>query len=195
MQAELTRYFTLVGLMMAGGAAILLLKIVLGIVLRNRLAPGLVPHVNELSQPDSTSRFIALIGRNARPDETLGTLRLRATLGLKAVYWLVCLAIAVSLNIMQAPVIGIESLLFALVLAMALHVSFYEISYDRQTVTLPRWWFGRSTRKWKDLLAVSVRDGWFMVFHFDDGQSIYVHKYVVGYPQLLETARKAAREN
>jgi len=195
MQAELTPYFTLVGLLMAAGAAIFLLKIVLGIVLRNRLAPGLVPHVNELSQPDSTSRFIALIGRNARPDETLGTRRLRTTLGLKAVYWLVSLAIAVTLKTMDAPIFGLETLIFALVLAMALHASLYEISYDRQAITLPRWWFGRTTRKWKDLLAVSVRDGWFMVFHFDDGQSIYVHKYVVGYPQLLETARKAAREN
>jgi hypothetical protein len=42
---------------------------------------------------------------------------------------------------------------------------------------------------------VTSPDGWFMKFHFEGGTSIFVHKYVVGHRQLLETARKAIREN
>ncbi len=41
----------------------------------------------DVGQADSTSRFVALIGLGAPVRETLGTRRLRATLGLKLVYW------------------------------------------------------------------------------------------------------------
>jgi hypothetical protein len=38
------------------------------------------------------------------------------------------------------------------------------------------------------------KQGWYLVFHFRDGTVIQAYKYVVGYAQPKEAARKALRE-
>lgn len=95
---------------------------------------------------------------------------------------------------MQPPLIGIETALTLLMAYFALHTSLYEIAYDRDTVTLPRWWFGRTTRKWRDLGAVVERRGWYLDFHFRDGTRVQAHKYVVGYAALREKAEAVLSE-
>mgnify|MGYP001060440625 CR=1 FL=1 len=81
-----------------------------------------------------------------------------------------------------------------LVLHLALHISLYEITYDRGSITLPRWWFGRTTREWRDLDAVVKRRGRFLDFHFRDGTAVQAHKYVVGRVALREKAEAVLRE-
>ncbi|MCB6177963.1 hypothetical protein LHP98_07440 [Rhodobacter sp. Har01] len=195
MQADVQKFFAFIWLLVALGVGLFLVKIILAILLKNRAAPGLVPALHEVGRQDSLARFVALIGQNARATVTMGTVRLRASLGIQLAYWGGAILIAVVIGQMGVPVFGIETILLLVVLLAALHTSLYEISYDRQSITLPRWWFGRTTHKWADLLAVTKPDGWFLTFHFDKGPSVRAHKYVVGYRELLETAQKAVREN
>jgi hypothetical protein len=194
MEAELERFVWTLGLSLAAGAALFVLRLVLAWRLRKRLPTGLVPQGGELLRSDGMSRIVSLIGVDAKATETLGTLRLRATLGLKLLYWGVLIAMIVVAGQMHARLIGPETAMLGLVLYLALHTSFYEISYDRDTITLPRWWFGRTTRKWRDLDAVVERRGWFLDFHFRDGTVVQAHKYVVGYAALREKAEAVLRE-
>jgi hypothetical protein len=194
MQAELERFFTMIGLLILGGIALFFVKIILSLILRKRLAPGLVPKIEDVAQPDSTSRFIAMVGLNARVPETLGTRRLRATIGLKLVFWGVLAMLVYFLQTIEPSGTYIELVLLCMVAYLAVHTTVYEITFDRETITLPRWWFGRTTRRWRDLDATVDRRGWVLDFHFRDGTVVQAHKYVVGYAELREAAQKAMRE-
>lgn len=191
MDAEFLSALRYLGWVFAAGAGLFLLKVILSIALRGRVAPALLPDV---LRPESTTQFLALLGHRAAPAQTLGTTRLRATLGLKLGY-LAGLVVMMGLLVqMGSPVISLESGIFLLLCLATLQAFLLEISYDRDTITLPRWWFGRTTHKWKDLLALTSNDPWFMVFVFHKGPTIRINKYVVGFDQLVETARKHMRE-
>jgi hypothetical protein len=140
------------------------------------------------------SRLVSLLGYAAPEAVTLDTRRLRATLGLKLLYWIVLLALVLTAAAMRAPLIGIETLIVFVVPYLALHATFYEICYDRDRISLPRWWFGRTTCRWCDLEALTERQGWFLVFHFRGGKVLQAYKYVVGYAGLREKAEAALRE-
>jgi hypothetical protein len=194
MQPELERFVWTLALSVAGGAAFFVLRLVLAWRLRKRMPAGLVPQGGDLHRPDGMSRIVSLIGMDAPVAETLGTRRLRATLGLRVLYWGVLVALVVMVAQMQAPLIGIETLILMLLIYLALHTSLYEISYDRDTITLPRWWFGSTVQKWHDLEAVTEKRGWFLAFHFRGGKVVQAHKYVVGYAALREKAEAVLRE-
>jgi hypothetical protein len=176
------------------GIALFVLRVVLSLALRKRFASGLVPTLTELDQADSTSRLFALIGQHGEAHNTLGTRRLPASLGLKLLYWGVLLAMAYVFRQMSVSWLGVETVLLAVVFCLAVHTSLYEIAFDRDTITLPRWWLGRSTRRWRDLDAMVSPPGWFLAFHFRDGTVIHAHKYVVGFAELREVANAALRE-
>jgi hypothetical protein len=194
MLAELDGFLWRLGIALAVGAAFFVLRIALARSLRNRIAPGLVPRGDELHQPDTMSRFTALLGHDAAEATTLGARRLPATLGLRLLYWVVLLAMIAVSATMRAPLIGLESALTVVVLFLALHTTFYEITWDRETITLPRWWFGSTKHKWRDLEAVTERQGWFLAFHFRGGKVVQAHKYVVGYAGLRDKANATLRE-
>ena len=194
MQADIERFFWGMAMSLGVGLALVVVRILLSRSLRKRFAPGLVPMGNELHQPDAMSRFTALLGHDAAETTTLGTRRLRVTLGLRLLYWVVLLAMIAVSAAMRAPLFGLETGLTLLVLYLALHASFYEISWDHDLITLPRWWFGRTTHRWRDLEAVTERQGWFLTFHFRSGGVVQAHKYVVGYAALREKADAVLRE-
>ena len=194
MEAELTRFFWMVGFVVIGGAAMFVARHYLAWRLRHRLPKGLVPERHELVHPEATGRLVSLIGHTAAPVETLGTQRLRVTLGLRLLWWgAVAVGFVLALE-MQARLVGIESAMILVLVWFAVQSTFYEISYDRDTVTLPRWWFARTTRKWRDLDAVVERRGWYLDFHFRDGTVVQAQKYVVGYAALREKAEAVLRE-
>jgi hypothetical protein len=194
MQAEVERFVWTLALSLGAGVVFVVLRLVLAWRLRKRMPVGLVPQGGEVLRPDGMSRLVSLIGVDAQVSDTMGTRRLRATLGLRLLYWGVLVALIVAAGQMQAPLVGIESLILATVVYLALHTSFYEISYDRDTITLPRWWFGTTTHKWRDLEAVTERQGWFLAFHFRGGKVVQAHKYVVGYAALREKAKAVPHE-
>lgn len=183
------------GWIFLAGIGVFALALLLTVVLRKRLAPGLVPRLfGVIYHPDAKLRFIALLGHQAPAQETLGLRRLRATLGLKLMFWLITAGL-VWLWAATNPATSAAAVLFLPFAAyLALHTTFYEITHDRDTITLPRWWFGGTTRKWRDLDATVERMGWYLDFHFRDGTVIQVHRYIVGYSALRETAAKAMRE-
>jgi hypothetical protein len=194
MEAELRRFFWMVVLVVLGGMVAFVARHYLAWRLRRRLPKGLVPNRDELSHPDVMGRFVSLIGYAAAPVETLGTHRLRTTIGLRLLWWA---AVAASLALaiqMQAKLVGIEIIIVLFLVYMALQATFYEIAYERDTVTLPRWWFGRTTRNWRDLDAVVERRGWYLDFHFRDGTVVQAQKYIVGYAALREKANAVLRE-
>jgi hypothetical protein len=194
MQAEVERFVWTLALSLGAGVVFFVLRLVLAWRLRKRMPAGLVPHGGELHRPDGMSRIVSLIGVDAPVAETLGTRRLRATLGLKLLYWGVLMALIVAVAKMHAPLVGIESAILLLVLYLALHTTLYEISYDRDTITFPRWWLGSTTHNWRDLEAVTERQGWFLAFHFRGGKVVQAHKYIVGYAALREKANAVLRE-
>jgi hypothetical protein len=194
MQAEVERFVWSLALSLGAGVVIFVLRLALAWRLRKRMPAGLVPQGAELHRPDGMSRIVSLIGIDASAAETLGTRRLRATLGLKLLYWGVLVALIATVAEMQAPLVGIESVLLAVVLYLALHTTFYEISYDRDAITLPRWWLGATTHKWRDLEALTERQGWFLAFHFRGGKVVQAHKYIVGYAALREKVQAVLRE-
>lgn len=193
-ETELADFVYYAGWFTVAGAALYLVKVILAVVLKSRVSPGLAPLLRDVDRPDSMAQFLSLLGHKAKPQETLGTLRLRATLGIQLAWWGGSLLLVVVHSQMQAPVVGIETFLLATVLLTALHTSLYEISFDKQTVTLPRWWFVRTTHNWADLVDVSTKDRWFLAFTFGNGSKVKVHKYIVGYARLMETAQKAMRD-
>lgn len=194
MQAELDRFMWALFLSLGLGAAFFVLRLVLAWRLRKRMPAGLVPQGDELLRSDGMSRIVSLIGVDAPATETLGTRRLRTTLGLRLLYWGVLAALVVTAVRMKAPLVGIETVILLVVFWLALHTTVYEIRYDRDTVTFPRWWFGHTTHKWRELEAVTERQGWFLAFHFRGGKVVQAHKYVVGYATLREKADAVLRE-
>jgi hypothetical protein len=194
MEAELRRFFWIVALVVIGGAVAFVARYYLSWRLRRKLPKGLVPVGRDLVGADAIGRFVSLIGHAAAPVATLGTQRLRATLGLRLMWW-AAVAMGFLLAVqMQARLIGIESAVVLMLVYFAMHTTAYEITYDRETIALPRWWFGRTTRKWRDLDAVVERRGWFLDFHFRDGTVVQAQKYVVGYAALREKAEAVLRE-
>jgi hypothetical protein len=194
MQAEVERFVWTLALSLGAGVVFFVLRLVLAWRLRKRMPVGLVPQGGEVLGPDGMSRLVSLIGVDAQVSDTMGTRRLRATLGLRLLYWGVLVALIVAAGQMQAPLVGIESLILATVVYLALHTTLYEISYDRDSITLPRWWFGTTTHKWRDLEAVTERQGWFLAFHFRGGTVVQAHKYVVGYAALRDKVKAVLRE-
>jgi hypothetical protein len=194
MEVELIRFFWIVVLALGGGAVLFVLRHLLSWRLRRRLPKGLVPQGHDLAHPEAMGRIVSLIGHAAPPAETLGTRRLRTTLGLRLLGWAVLPVAFAAAVLMQAKLVGIEMALIVALGYLALHTTLYEIAYDRDTVTLPRWWFGRTTRKWCDLEAVVDRRGWYLDFHFRDGTVVQAHKYVVGYAALRNKAETVLRE-
>jgi hypothetical protein len=171
------------------------LKVILSIALKGRLAPGLAPDLSEVGSPTFLTRILALVGHSAPIRQTLGTTRLRATMGLQIAYWGVLAALIYIAHGMNAQVIGIEGLLCLAVFVTALHTSLYEITYDKVDVTLPRWWFGRTMHRWRDLVAVTDKDPWMVTLHFADGTRVKVHKYIVGHAEFMAVARDAIRNS
>ncbi len=174
--------------------ALYFLKVIIAMVLKLRmhstLAPGLVDDAPQTFFP----RVLALVGMNAPAAQTLDAMRLRTTLGLRLVSW-GGLAIMIYLHhLMGGQAIGLETVLAALILVNAIQIELYQITYDKVMVTLPRWWFGRSTHRWRDLVAITDKDPWMMTLHFGDGRRVRVHKYIVGHAEFMAVANDAIRK-
>ncbi len=173
--------------------ALYFLKVVLALVLKRRLNSRLAPGLSEDDAQTFFPRILALIGLNAAPRQTLGSVRLRPTMGLRLVCWGGLLLLVYIHRQMNAPALGPETLITGLVFINALHVELYEVEYDRADVMLPRWWFGRSVHRWRDLVEVTARDPWMMTMHFSDDRRVKVHKYIVGHAEFMAVAKAAVR--
>ena len=174
--------------------ALYFLKVIIAIVLKMRtrstLAPGLVDDAPQTFFP----RVLALVGMNARSTTTLDVARRRATIGLRAVCWGGFLVAVYLHGLIGAQPVGLETLIIALILVNALQIELYEIAYDKVEVSLPRWWFGRSTHRWRDLVAITDKDPWLMTLHFSDDRRVKVHKYIVGHADFMAVANDAIRK-
>jgi hypothetical protein len=177
------------------GVALYFLKVILSIALKGRLSPGLAPGLSEVGSPTFLTRILSLIGHRGQARQTLGTTRLRATLGLQLAYWGGLAMLIYISSTMKAQLVGPETLICFAVFVTALHTSLYEITYDKVDVTLPRWWFGRTTHRWRDLDAVTDKDPWMMTLHFSDGSRVKVHKYIVGHSEFMAIAQDAIRNS
>lgn len=173
--------------------ALYFLKVILAIVLRWRVGTALTPGLAGDQAQTFFPRVLAMFGMHARTSETLGTTRLRATIGLRLLCWGAVPLLIYFHRQMNAATIGPETLITALVVLNALQIELYEITHDRADVTLPRWWFGRTIHRWHDLVALTDRDPWMMTMHFADGRRVKVHKYIVDHADFMTVAKAAIR--
>lgn len=194
MDAEIGGFLAALGRMALASLGLLLVSVVLAVALRGRYRAGLMPGLRDVGGATFLPRVLSLIGQGARVPETLGTRRLRATLGLRLLYPAVLVLLVQTLIVMHEPLLSPGTALLALVVFLTIHAWAYEIRFDRETISLPRWSLGRRSFRWADLEAVTDRDPWFVTFHFRGGRRVSAHKYVVGYGLLMEAAQKALRE-
>jgi hypothetical protein len=173
--------------------ALFFVKVILSILLRWRVGGALTPELSDEHPQTFFPRVLSMVGMFGRPVQTLGLTRLRPTIGLRLAYWLGIAGLIYFHRQMNAPTIGLESLILALVVATALHTELYEITYDRADVTLPRWWFGSTVHRWRDLVAVTDKDPWMITMHFANGTKVKVHKYIVGQAEFMAVAQAAIR--
>lgn len=196
-------FVAILGWLAIAGAAGLLVRMVFRFVIRDRLTSGIAPSLNEGDGGTFFHRLIALVGMNGPVTRTIDSYRLRTSIGLRLFCWgIVGLIVWYAAKMESAATGGMspdsDMMTWAVILAAvwtALWNSLYEVSFDRETVTLPTFWFSRRTFRWRDLEAVTRSDSWMLTFHFRGGRRMQVHKFVVGYPLLMEAAQKALRED
>jgi hypothetical protein len=177
-----------------GAVGIYFLRVILTMILRRKVAPELVPGLSAEDSQTAMPRFLSMIGVGARPASTFGTFRLTTSLGIKILWWAGLAALVYFARQMQARVIGPESLIIVMVAVQAVQSQFYEIEYDAKTVSLPRWWFGKTVQPWRKLVAVTDKDPYFYTFHFADQSKVRVYKYIVGHDEFMKVARNAVRD-
>jgi hypothetical protein len=195
MEAELFNVYQVIGYGILAAAGLYFLRAILTILLKRRVAPGLAPGLDASDSQTFFPRVLSLVGLNARPTTSLNRTELRTTLGIQALCWALTLAIIPIAISMNARLVGPESLLFVLALVNAVQMTSYRITYDKTEVTLPRWWFGSTTRPWRKLVAITDKDPYFYTFHFADETRVKVHKYIVGHAEFMAVARGAIRNS
>lgn len=173
--------------------ALVLVKLVLSLVLRRRLGPGLAPGLDVGRVSAFVNRALHGVGLLGTVPRTMGMTRLRIAPGLRLLAWAILGLVVYLHRQMQVPAFGMESLLVGLALLGTVHLTLYEIRHDRADVILPRWWFGHSTHRWRDLVAVIDRDPFFVTLHFTDGRHVRVHKFIVGQAEFMAVAGAAIR--
>ena len=129
-QERLDQAFTGLVWLVVLAAAICAFKVILALVMKRRVNPGLLPGLSEQDHGTFFPRVVALIGHSATPQQTFGLTRLQTTLGLRLVAWCGVVVIALLHNSMNAPRFGLESLILALVALNAVQVTLYEIAHD-----------------------------------------------------------------
>jgi hypothetical protein len=187
-QAYLGFWYTLLA-----GVGLYFIKVIIAILLKRRVSPLVAPGLLETDNQTFFPRLLSLMGMNAAPAQTFAARRLRATIGLRLLMWGAVFAMVYFHHQMGEQLISFASIIVALVGINAVHIELYEIEYDKVEMVLPRWWFGHTSHRWRDLVAVTDKDPWLATLHFADGRRVKVHKYIVGFPEFMAVAKDAIR--
>jgi hypothetical protein len=190
---EISNSYQAFGYTILAGVGLYFLKVVIAILLKRRVSPLVAPGLSDEQPQTFFPRVLSLVGMNARPPQTFSLIHLRSTVGVRLLMWGAVAAMFYFHHQMGEPTIGFGSLILLATVISAFDHEFYKITYDRVEVQLPRWWFGRTLHRWRDLVAVTDRDPWLATFHFSDGGKVKVHKYVVGYVDFMAVAQDAIR--
>jgi len=157
-----------------------------------RLAPRILPPGDGM-----LVQLAATLGTGAAPRRTLSETRLRTSAGLRAVLVLTTAGMAgalVHLNdagllrLAQGAVAWPELLLLAGLAFYTVSMWAWELRFDAVGLSAPVLIWGRRTRLWKSLVAVTDDGPFTLRFHFADGAVIGVPKHIVGREALLHMA-------
>lgn len=181
---------------------------------RGRMGTSLGGRV--LSPLPSDLRLFAGLGEGGRVQDTLGTLTLRTTPGLRLVWLMVsCLLIYISQTtpglwqIQQIGTIspadtitpeGTSSLLglwitLAVCGLSAIGVFGFELRMDSKTLFITRHFYVKRDYAWDDLTAIEDNGQYDYILRFRTGQKAKVTKYLVGTPQLLKFIGNVLEQN
>lgn len=143
--------------------------------------------------------LIAGLGQGAQVRQTLNTIILRPTIGLR----LISLGISAAMLYLIwmrpgefMPATGVlPHGLTAVLIYAGLHTNFYEASYDDHILTAPNWFFQRHQYRWKHLDSIRDNGHYYYILHFADGRKLQLQKYLVGIKDFLTYARLQIEEN
>ena len=195
-----TESFSILKWLVLTGVAGFVLRMLYLFFGKDRLTSGIAPSLNTADPASFYHRLLATLGMGRAVRQTLDSYRLPASVGLKIFAWGLAGLVfwyAARMNAMGPEMNSGAVMMFGLLILttyIALHATFYEIRFDRDTITLPTWWFTHRTFDWRDFEGMVNHGSWMMIFLFRGNREVRVHKYVVGYPLLVEAARKATRE-
>lgn len=132
--------------------------------------------------------LMARIGADAPAHQSLGTVTMRPTIGIKAFGIGI---IGLMLYIMSGEhgaTFRQDPLSLAIVGCTVFYVVVflmrYEVIYDNEGVTIPGLLFGHKTHEWADLISIKQTDEVTYTLRFDTGTA-KVRKFLVGMPTFL----------
>ena len=150
--------------------------------------------------------LLAMIGETGRVRETLGTLTLVTTPGLRLV-WLAITLVLIYIStttpglweLRPIPIpdtlakpgpmpFSMAGLLFCLAVSglSALGVFGFEVQMDKDTLFITKYFYIKRQYAWNDLVSIKDNGQYDYVLQFKGGKSAKVTKYLVGMPQLLK---------
>ena len=151
--------------------------------------------------------LIAGLGQNARPQETLGTLILRPSFGMR-VYPVLLLGLFVYLfdqmyisgpngdSVYFGPIdLGFSALLIVLILHSILYFNVYELRYDREGFVHRSWLLQRRQFDWSKLLMLRDDNGFFYVVHGSIQGKAYIPKHLTGIEDFVQKVQTQIRMN
>ncbi len=143
--------------------------------------------------------YLAKIGNDAAPRQTLNTTHLRPTIGLRVISLGLS---AVFMAMFFAPASSSASLPPSTMLMMltivgyaALHTNLYSASYDNHSLIAPNRFFQRKEYRWNDITAIKDNGHYLYQLHLINGQKVEIQKYLVGIRDFLTFAQEKIAQN
>jgi hypothetical protein len=162
----------------------------------------------------SDLQLFATIGETGQVQDSLGTLTLQTTPGLRLVW----LAISILLvyvshttpglwqlapitsdtlieDLSSTPPPVITLLLFSTIALSAIGIFGFELRMDSTTLNITRYFYRQRQFSWDDLIAIEDNGQYDYILLFRSGQKAKVTKYLVGTPQLLKFIGSVLEQN
>lgn len=153
-------------------------------------------------------QVLATLGEGAKLQDTLGTITLRTTLGLRLVVLLVSAGLVYYLVNPPSNDLGLampgkpalmppyfEYLIYAAIALSVLGVFSYEVQTDFDTLRTSKYLVLKNEYAWKDLQSVQDTGHYDYVLTFRGGKKAKLMKYLVGMPRFLTFISEVIERN
>ena len=162
------------------------------------------PTSNTLPRSEVLTAGLAAIGRDATPDQTLGTYTLRTTFGMR----LVPIAVTILFTCMVWPAMTFDPITHTVpswgqaaqwlifpggVGLYALAIFNYKVMVDDTGMVAPRYLVFRRKYAWKNLVDFRLSSSMQFTLRFEPGGDIRVYRHLVGINELVSRASNAVK--
>lgn len=153
-------------------------------------------------------RVLASLGESGKVQDTLGTITLRTTVGLRLVVLLVSAALVyflvkpptndLGLSMPGTPMLVppyFEYFIYAAIAISVLGIFTYEVQTDFDTLRTSKYLILKNEYAWKDLQSVQDTGHYDYVLTFRGGKKAKLMKYLVGMPRFLTFISEVIERN